>query len=254
MTRNVSASHSLAGLAMQSGSRAGSVDMSERHPDPLLHRTTLRAPVPEMSNDRRYAPGPVAAEPSDVALLHGLLRRDEAALAALYERYAGLVYTLALRIVGDRDLAGEVLQDVFLRCWEHAQTFQSHRGHVAGWLLGIARNRAIDLLRSRQHQARLRERERLPAPGAREEPAQTDVGEDIALRETVSAALEALPAAQRQAIELAYYGGLTQAEIAQRLGEPLGTIKTRIRDGMERLRRLLRPVMEPDREESGRHG
>ena len=199
-----------------------------------------------MRHDRRRATRSVPTEPSDSALLDALVRRDEAALATLYDRYGGLVYTLALRIVGDRDLAGEVLQDVFLRCWDHATAFRPERGHVAAWLLGIARNRAIDLLRSRQHQARLRERDRLPEPGTPEEPAEADVGDDVALRQAVSAALAALPAGQRQAITLAYYGGLTQAEIAHRLGEPLGTIKTRMRDGMERLRRLLRPVIAPE--------
>jgi RNA polymerase sigma-70 factor (ECF subfamily) len=107
--------------------------------------------------------------------------------------------------------------------------------------MGIARNRAIDLLRSRPHQARLREQEPLTGQ-ERELPTGA---ETAVLRRTVASALQALSAVQREAIELAYYGGLTQAEIAQTLKEPLGTIKSRTRDAMERLRQLLAPSMEP---------
>jgi RNA polymerase sigma-70 factor (ECF subfamily) len=213
------------------------------------------APVP--------APGPPAGGGAfdEARLLHRVRDRDEAALAALYDRYAGLVYAVALRIVGDRHLAEEVLQDTFFRCWDEVARFDPARGRLSSWLLGVARNRAIDLLRSRQHQARLHERESLdpgdrrgdsgpgmaapagPGPGGPYSPP----GEDLVLlRETVTQALDGLPLAQRQAISLAYYGGLTQSEIATLLGIPLGTVKTRIRDGMERLRRTLRPLLDPD--------
>src|SRR5712691_11063365 len=102
-------------------------------------------------------------EPADRELLRRMRAGDESALEALYARYAGLVYTLALRIVGDGELAREVLQDTFLRCWSGAAMYDAARGRVPWWLMGIARNRAIDLLRSRPHQARLREHERLTA-------------------------------------------------------------------------------------------
>lgn len=176
-------------------------------------------------------------------LLLGARLRDESALAILYDRYSGLVYTLALRVVGDRDLAEEVMQDVFLRCWHGTEQYDPTRGTLPGWLLGIARNRAIDVVRSRQHQARLREREPLPEPGPHEIGV-PDRAEEILLREMVSQALTELSAPQRAAIELAYYGGLTQAEVATQLGEPLGTVKTRIRDGLRRLRRVLAPVVD----------
>jgi RNA polymerase sigma-70 factor (ECF subfamily) len=200
------------------------------------------------TDHQRPLTGPSPADPTDAVLLHALGQRDQAALATLYDRYGGLVYTLALRIVGDRDLAQEVLQDVFFQCWGHAATFRPERGAVSAWLFGIARNRAIDLLRSRQHQARLRERQPLPsteAPGAPEQP---EMGDLVVLRQTVRAALEALPPRQRQAIELAYYGGLPQREIARLLGEPLGTVKTRMRAGLERLRCLLQPLVVPEGE------
>lgn len=179
--------------------------------------------------------------------------RDETALEELYDRYGGLLYTLALRIVGDHELAEEVMQDTFLRCWEGAEQYNPARGRVAGWLMGVARNRAIDLLRSRPHQARLREREPLPPSGAPGEPGQPDSTELVLLRQTVSAALDGLSTVQRQAIELGYYGGLTQVEIAATLGEPLGTVKTRTRDGLERLRHLLGPLVQ-EQEVTGHRG
>jgi RNA polymerase sigma-70 factor (ECF subfamily) len=167
--------------------------------------------------------------------------------------------------VGDRHLAEEVLQDTFWRCWVGAEQFDSHRGRPAGWLLGVARNRAIDVLRGCQHQARLHERDALGPSESAHDPAsptassgrpkmahehpalnQPDVQEAVGLRDALGQALGGLPTAQRQAIELAYYGGLTQVEIAQRLGVPLGTVKTRMRDGMDKLRTLLRPWFATD--------
>ena len=171
---------------------------------------------------------------------------EESALEVLYVRYGGLIFTLALRIVGDPELAREVLQDTFLRCWDGREAYDPGRGRVPGWLMGIARNRAIDLLRSRPHQARLRERE--PLVGLVSEPAQRDVADSVTLRLAVASALQGLPIGQRQAIELAYYGGRTQVEIARELGEPLGTIKSRTREAMERLRAVLWPLIEPKRE------
>jgi len=191
----------------------------------------------------RNEPGP----PDDV-LMTAVRRRNEAALRSLYERYADLVYTVALRIVSDRDLAQEVLQDVFLRCWERADTFRSERGHLGGWLIGIARNRAVDVLRSSQHQARLREQGSWALDGAGEKPAHADPLDRLELRQAVTTALEALPAVQRHTIELAFYSGFTQAEIAEVTATPLRTVKTRIRDGMQRLRSLLRPYVDQQRE------
>jgi len=114
--------------------------------------------------------------------------------------------------------------------------------------MGIARNRAVDVLRSRPHQARLRERE--PLATGTHEAAQPDATDALATRRAVVNALQGLPVAQRQAIELAYYGGLSQTEIARELGAPLGTIKSRTREAMDRLRALLWPLIEPQREAS----
>lgn len=183
--------------------------------------------------------------PPDSELLERVRTLDEAALATLYDRYAGLVVTVALRVVGDREVAEEILQDTFLRCWNGAETYQPARGHVAGWLMGISRNRAIDVLRSRQHKSRQRERTALPEADDPHQPGNPDETDAVVLRHTVATALATLPLNQRQVIELAYYGGLSQTEIAQRLGEPLGTVKSRTRNAMDRLRVLLGPHLRP---------
>ena len=194
-------------------------------------------------------------EPADLELLGRMRLGDESALEALYARYGGLVYTLAMRIVGDPELAREVLQDTFIRSWDGRDTYDPDRGRVPWWLMGIARNRAVDLLRSRPHQARLREQGPVPAePRVTERAGADDLSEAVALRNAVSKALSSLSPAQRRAIELAYYGGRTQAEVAQELGEPLGTIKSRTREAMDRLRELLRPLVETIGEASHRRG
>ncbi len=183
---------------------------------------------------------------SDGELLRRMRTGDDAALGVLYDRYAGLIVTVALRVVGERAVAEEILQDTFLRAWNAADTFQPSRGQVSGWLIGIARNRSIDVLRSRMHHARQRERDPLPehAEGAAwGVPDQTD---EIATRQVVSAAMQSLPIAQRRVLELAYWGGMSQTEIARELGEPLGTVKSRARSGMEQLRRALRPHFRTD--------
>jgi RNA polymerase sigma-70 factor, ECF subfamily len=207
-------------------------------PDPL-HRAAHDDP------SGATPPGPLAG-PTDLTLLDRVRARDEAALAALYDRYGGLVFTVALRVLGDRDLAEEVMQDTFLRCWNGVETYRPERGHAAGWLMGIARNRAVDVLRSRQHQARLRERTTLPDGDDPGQPVVGDAAEAIATGQAVAAALRTLPPNQRHVVELAYYGGMTQAEIAQTLGEPLGTVKTRTRTALERLRTALRPLFATD--------
>jgi len=185
----------------------------------------------------------VSVDPAADPDLVGRMRLgDESALESLYARYGGLVYTLALRIVGDPELAREVVQDTFLRSWDGRETYDARRGRVPWWLMGIARNRAIDLLRSRSHQARLRERTTLPP--AISTALSHDPAETVVARRAVLDALRELSEGQRRAIELAYYGGLTQTEIANELGEPLGTIKSRTREALERLRKVLGPFIQ----------
>ncbi len=181
--------------------------------------------------------------PPDEELIARVCWREESALQIIYDRYHRLVFTIALRIVGDRELAEEVVQDVFQAVWQSASSFQPN-GNVSAWLIGITRHRAIDATRSRRFRSRAREDllddERLNgAAGA----AQNDT-DMLMLRAVMHTALAELPTAQRQAIELGYYGGLTHTEIAARLGEPVGTIKSRMRMGLMKLRDLLKTMEE----------
>jgi RNA polymerase sigma-70 factor, ECF subfamily len=180
---------------------------------------------------------PQGAAPTDEELIRRILRRDELALGTIYDRYGRLVYTIALRITGDREAAEEVTQDVFQAVWQGAGSFQIS-GSFPAWLMGIARHRAIDLTRSRRYRARTRE-EVLDQSFAGAATASDAAVDALALRAVVRTALAELPPTQRQAIELAYYAGLTHVEIAGCLGEPVGTIKSRMRLGLTRLRDLL---------------
>jgi RNA polymerase sigma-70 factor (ECF subfamily) len=181
---------------------------------------------------------------SDEELMALVRLRQEAALGTLYDRYGRLVYAVGLRITGDRETAEEVVQDVFQNVWQAAASYQPGVGAFSSWLLGITRHRSIDVTRSKRERARAREQ-----TFGEIRPSGTEANVDLEvdqrmLRESVRAALEVLPANQRQAIELAYYGGLTRTEIAERLNEPLGTVKTRLRLGLLKLRDLLRSVNE----------
>lgn len=177
----------------------------------------------------------------DDDLVSLVAQRHEAALGAVYDRYGRLVYTVALRITGDRQTAEEVVQDVFQNVWQAAGTFQPGMAAFSSWLLGITRHRAIDATRSKRERSRSREQEL-----TFDMPVTTSAPDDVVgmrlLRDDIRTALDELPNNQRQAIELAYYGGLTRAEIAERLGEPIGTIKTRLRLGLGKLRDLLRSL------------
>lgn len=181
----------------------------------------------------------------DAALMSAVCNRDVQAFANLYERYIDLVYSTGLRVLSDPGLAEDAAQEVFVRLWRKPESFISERGRFVSWIVSVARNRAVDDLRSR---ARRRKREVLTV-GQPSEDGAADIADDresplrsAELRDTrahIMAAMKEIPANQRQALELAYFGGLTQQEIAARLHEPLGTVKTRIRLGMKKLRSLL---------------
>ncbi len=172
-------------------------------------------------------------------LISRTARGEESALAALYDLTAAQVNGLALRILNDRGAAEEVTGDVYLQVWRQAAHYDADRGTPLAWLLTITRSRAIDRLRSgatqRAHTAPLRAAIALPsaAPGPEDESHLSQ------RRRFVQQALVQLPAEQRRAIELAYFGGQSHSEIAATLGEPLGTVKTRVRLGMRRLRDAL---------------
>jgi RNA polymerase sigma-70 factor (ECF subfamily) len=166
------------------------------------------------------------------SLIRRLTRGDHQALGEFYDLYAGLVNGLALRILRDRAEAEDTVQEVFVQVWQQAARFDPSRGTPEAWLCTMARTRALDRLRKR---ASRREEPELGHAGSTEAPL---TAEALAVR----AALDALPSDQRRALELAYYEGLTQSEIAERLAEPLGTVKTRIRTAMIRLRGVLGPT------------
>jgi len=175
----------------------------------------------------------------DIGLIARIVVRDAAAVGELYDRHSRLLFGLILKIIKDRGEAEEMLQEVFMQVWTRADTYDVRLGAPIAWLVRIARNRAIDRLRANSVRARTIEATPLPPPVETPEAraATTEQGR------AVVRALEALPPDQRQLIECAYFSGLTQSELAERFGLPLGTVKTRVRTGMMALRRDLRHVV-----------
>jgi RNA polymerase sigma-70 factor (ECF subfamily) len=158
---------------------------------------------------------------------------DQSAMAEIYDRYSSIVYAVALRVLGDTGAAEDVLQEVFLQLWRNPSAFNSARGSLAAWLAVITRNRAIDALRRRRPETDI-------------EDVIVSVAPDLAgqadrsrAAEKVRGVLRAMPTAQRSALEMAYFEGMSHSEIASKTGEPLGTIKTRIRAGLMALRKAF---------------
>jgi RNA polymerase sigma factor (sigma-70 family) len=173
---------------------------------------------------------------SDEALLSLVAGSDDQALAELYDRFGRVAYGLALRILRDETLAQDAVQEAFLAVWRSADRFLAERARASTWILTLVHRRAVDLVR-REDRRRAEPLERAPEPAA---PSSAE--DDAALgfeRRIVQEALLRLPPEQREALELGYYGGLTQSELAERLGQPLGTIKSRMFAGLARLRDLL---------------
>ena len=173
---------------------------------------------------------------TDEAVLSLVAESDDEALAELYDRFGGVAYGLALRILRDESLAQDAVQEAFLAVWRTADRFLAERARASTWILTLVHRRAVDLVR-RQEQRRGEPLESAPEPVASEQ-----VEEQAAIRfqrQVVQEALRQLPPDQREALELGYYAGLTQSELAERLGQPLGTIKSRMFTGLTRLRDLL---------------
>jgi RNA polymerase sigma-70 factor (ECF subfamily) len=159
---------------------------------------------------------------------------DQSAVAQLYDRYSAVVYAVALRVLGDTGAAEDVLQEVFLQLWRNPGAFDAARGSLAPWLAVIARNRAIDFLRKRKPETDLEDVIISVAP---------DLARDAdraRAAEKVRGVIGAMPPPQRSALEMAYFEGMSHSEIASKTGEPLGTIKTRIRAGLITLRKAFR--------------
>jgi RNA polymerase sigma-70 factor (ECF subfamily) len=188
----------------------------------------------------------------DEELVGRLLEKDERALERLYDRYGRATYSLVLKMLRDPSRAEEVSQEVFLKLWRRPESYVAGRGAFATWLLSVAHHRAVDELRARRHE--------VFSLGSDDSPPREliDDGSDLAdgawvreQRAAVRTALATLPPSQRQAVELAYFAGLTQREISERLGEPLGTVKTRIRLAMQKLRITLTEPDEPAGQSNG---
>lgn len=166
-------------------------------------------------------------------LIERICSGDENAMADMYDRYSGIIYGVALRVLGNTSAAEDVLQEVFLQLWRNPQAFDANRGRLAPWLAVIARNRAIDYLRKRPREERIEEVTI---------STQVNLEDEAALRQVIAkirTVMGQLPQEQRRALEMAFFEGMTHVEIAAKTGEPLGTIKTRIRTGLMAVRRAF---------------
>ena len=191
-----------------------------------------------------------APDPTDQEIIVRLAAGDERALGSLYDRYGTLAWSLASAIVPDAADAEEVVADAFLQVWRSAATFDAGRGSVVAWISTIVRSRSLDLVRARKRRARVLDEATAmtgegASPGLSSGPPSPDrMVEASEAQHLVRRSLAELPPPQRLVLELAYFGGLSQSEIASRLAEPLGTVKTRMRSGMEKLRQALGPLLE----------
>lgn len=190
------------------------------------------------------APSP--NDPADLDLVARMARGDEAALGTLYDRYGKLAWSLAMRVLGDAREAEEAVSDAFLQAWRQAASFDPDRAQVASWLVMITRSRALDHRRAWRRREVRAERaaadtgeDGFASPVSRPAPDPDQHAEVEEVRTAVRAALNGLPPEQKRAVELAYFAGLSHSEIAAELDEPLGTVKSRIRAAMEKLRGLL---------------
>jgi RNA polymerase sigma-70 factor (ECF subfamily) len=194
--------------------------------------------------DRRTSQRPTFRDLADEDLMQLVQRAEASAFEVVYDRHAGAAFSLAYRMCGARQLAEEVVQEAFLSIWRSGARYDRSRGSVRTWILGITHHRAIDALR----RGVVQDRHRASDEGIAERfEAEERTDAEVARREEaleVRGALEELPAEQRRAIELAYYGGFTQSEIAEMLNVPIGTVKGRMRLGMEKMRGVLAPPAE----------
>ena len=180
-----------------------------------------------------------ASPPEDSDLVHRIAGRDEAALAELYDRYSGLLLALSRRILMDSSEAEEILQEVFLQVWNQAERYDRSRSSVSTWLVLITRSRSIDRLRSRQVKDRTLQSLKQEKPNQHTSPEGMGSVLLSQRRQRLRREMQELPAEQRQVLELAFFKGMTQSEIAQSTGIPLGTVKTRTLLAMKKLRRAL---------------
>lgn len=171
----------------------------------------------------------------DARLLNRVRERDQAAMATIFDRYARMAYSVAFRVLSDPAQAEDVMQDVFFQLWQSPESFATGRGSLGAWIAVVVRNRAIDVLRKRR-----------PSDPVEEVvlPAGVDVAADVeqhTMVQRIRTVLRGLPAEQRTTVEMAFFDGLTHSEIAEQTGDPLGTVKTRIRAALTSVRRAMNP-------------
>lgn len=191
------------------------------------------SPVADPSLNPRLQPSPQHAE-RDYSLLQKVRLRDEAAMADIFDHYSAMAYSIALRVLKDSAQAEDIIQDVFFQVWQSPETFAPDRGSFGAWLAVIVRNRSVDVIRRRRTSE---------AVDDVVLPANVDIASEVernTVIERVRSVMKSLPIEQRETIELAFFNGLTHAEIAEKKGEPLGTIKTRIRSALTTLRKAFR--------------
>lgn len=173
---------------------------------------------------------------ADARLLGQVAGGDREALAALYDRFTPLLFPVALRITGGQSDAEDVLQETWVQVWRRASSFDASRGSVPAWLMTITRSRALDLIRSRTARSK---REEIAEPPKQTAPDPGQSAESASVREKLRAAFRELGPERAQVLKLAYWEGLSQSEIAERTGSPLGTVKSWTRQGLERMRKIL---------------
>jgi RNA polymerase sigma-70 factor (ECF subfamily) len=204
--------------------------------------------VPLIALGSMDAPSKPTGSGLDTDLLARVAAGDQGAFGRLYDQSSTLLFALAFRVLGDREAAADLLQDVYLEVWNKRVAYDADRGSPTAWLVTMTRSRAIDRLRSRTAKGHgvtdsLEQSPAMQLPDQNPSPLEASAGNEI--QRLVGKALAELPPPQRQALELAYYQGLSHSEIAAKLNEPLGTVKTRIKLGMDKLKTVLRPCWEP---------
>jgi RNA polymerase sigma-70 factor (ECF subfamily) len=206
------------------------------------HLSPPRAATSHPARSHRLAVSDVlVSSDADRELVRRMAAGDESALGALYDRFSPLLHSVARRIVGDEDDAEEVLEETFWQAWRQAGRYEESRGGIPTWLVMIARSRAVDRVRARRRfrEERWDDLSEAPAERAGDDASPLDSAEMDELRRMVGRAVATLPPEQRQTVELAYFRGLSQSEIAEATGQPLGTVKTRARLALQKLREAL---------------
>ena len=202
-------------------------------------RNALPAPIGRQTPHRGItAPEPEPGAPSDLELMQGIQAEDPDALSQLYDRYSGILKALILRVLHNEAEADDLLQEIFMEIWNQAKNFSAQKGKPLGWMVTLARRRAIDALRKKQAYARAEERLQNETEQQPDAWAHNATAEEIAFADTrilVRRVINKLPPAQQQAIALAFFQGMSQREIASRTNTPLGTVKTRLELGLKKI-------------------